>query len=218
MRKHRERVVLGLLLVALPAVAVLAVVVPASRRLAALHRRIEAAHLDTPEVPSFVPVGKEERAFLENPDAPWRTRIPVVADDAARLTEVDRVVSEVSAALAGQGLRAAEVRLLLDPIQADFSLPGAPLGTAARPGATTDRPDLQMAAWALEVSVPGSTRDLFRVLAAVSGVRALVEPGGLRWETSPPAEGPTAREARPGPRQAHRQVLVLRTFYLRPGS
>lgn len=216
MKPAGERLLLGLLLAALPLAAVLLVVRPAHRRLAALHQRIAAAHARTPEVAPFVPVGRDERAFLEDPAAPWRTRLPLVADDGARLAQVDRVVNEVRAALAARGLEAARMRLLLDPVQAEFSLPGAPTREARRPSPAQDGPDLQVAGWALEVEVPGATGDLFKALAAVPGVNALLEPGGLRWEAVP-GPAPRGRGHRQPP-PGHRQLLVLRNFYLRPGG
>lgn len=216
MRPVGERALLGLVLAAIPVLVGLLVVRPATRRLAALHRRIEAAHADTPGVTPFVPVSREERALLEDPGAPWRTRLPLVADDAARLAQVDRVINEVRAALAARKVRAAGMRLLLDPVHADFSFPDAPTRAARPPRPAADAPDLRVAGWALEVTVTGPTRDLFQALAAVPGVNALLEPGGLRWEVGPePAPGPR-RSRRPAP--DHRQALVLRNFYLKPGG
>jgi hypothetical protein len=214
MKPVRERLLLGALLGIVPALVALLVLVPGSRRLAALHRRIDAAHGQAPEVARFLPVGPEERAFLENPAAPWRTRLPLVADDAARLAHVDRVTTEWLAALAPLGLRPTGMRLLLDPVQAQFTLPDAPLQPARPPQPATDRPDLKVAEWVLEVEIPGPTRNLFRALAAVPRVNALLEPGGLRWEV-PDETAPGAGRRRS---QGHRQVLVLRSFYLRPGG
>ena len=214
MTRVGERPILGLALAAVPVLVGLLVVRPATRRLAALHRRIDAAHADTPEVAPFVPVSREERALLEDPGAPWRTRLPLVAEDSARLAQVDRVVNEVRAALTARGVRAAGMRLLLDPVQADFTLPDGPIRAARPPRPASDAPDLRVAGWALEVTVPGPTRDLFQALAAVPGVNALLEPGGFRWEADPgPAPGPHRSRH---PAADHRQVLVLRNFYLKP--
>lgn len=218
MKPIGERLLMGLLLAALPALAVALVVWPASRRLAALRQRIDAAHALAPEVAPFVPVSREERAFLTDPEAPWRTRIPLVAGDGARLAQVDRVVNEVRAALAAQGVRAAEMRLLLDPVQAEFSLPDEATREVQAPRPATDAPDLRVSGWALEVVVPGATGNLFKALAAVPGVNALLEPGGLRWEVGAPTLVRHRRGRPAETRTSHRQVLVLRNFYLKPGS
>lgn len=217
----RERLLLGALLAAVPLLVTALVVVPGTRRLAGLHRRIAEAHARTPEVVPFVPVSREERRLLEDPAAPWRTRIPLVAEDGARLAQVDRVVNEVRAALAARGLQASGMRLLMDPVQADFSLPGAPTREAQAPRPATDAPELRVAGWGLEVEVPGATGDLFRALAALPGVNALLEPGGLRWEALPDGGRGHARDHGHGHGRrtgGHRQVLVLRNFYLEPGG
>ena len=108
------------------------VIRPSPRRLEALHQRIREAN-EARDVPTFTPVGKEERAFLEDPEAPWRTRIPLVADDGARLAHANRVVSDLSAALSAGAWRWRPCARLWEPVLANFTLP-AHLAKEAPPG------------------------------------------------------------------------------------
>jgi len=219
MRNPGERLLLGLLLAAVPALVVGLVILPSTRRLEALRQRLEAAHQVAADAGPFVPVSGEERAFLEAPDAPWRSRIPWVPDDGARLVQVDRVVNELAAALSARGVRVGGMKAQLDPVQADFSQPERATREAFPRRAAADAPEHRMYGWVLEVEILGPTRELFKALAAVAAVNALLEPAGLRWSAAQAqaGEAPRKRQAR-GPNQAHRQVLLLRNYYLKPGG
>lgn len=199
----RERLFMGLVFAGLPAVLYLLVLRPSAVRIQRLHARIQAADEAFQHVPTFTPVGEEERAFLEEPDAPWRTRIPVVVDDGDRLALANRVVSELSAALKRRGVAIAGLRATWEPIKADFTLP-APLTRGPAPGRSgEDVPEDLLDGWALEVELPGATGQLFKALPALAEVNALLEPVGLRWELA-------------GSAGRHRQFLILRDFYLKP--
>jgi len=205
MKPQRERQLMAVLLLGVPAAVLWLLIFPATRRLAALHQRIGAAQARDPEVPGFVPVGRDERAFLEAPAARWRTRLAWVPDDGARLHQVDRVVGELSAALAAQGVRSAGMKAYLDPVQGDFSLPPA-LQAERPPGpGPRDLPEWRVGAWMLEVEILGRTGELFKALSAAASTPALLEPAGLRWELGPAGDG-----------AAHRQYLQLRNVYLKP--
>jgi hypothetical protein len=207
MSLFRERLLMALLLAALPVGLYGLLLRPSLRRLEALHRRIQRAQ-DGPAVQAFTPVSREERAFLEDPAAPWRSRLPQVAGDGARLAQVNRVVNEVDMALRARGVAVTAMRAALDPISADFTLPDRLAQSPAPAPAATDAPEYQVEGWVLEVEVAGTTGALFQALSAVSAVNPLLEPVGLRWEASAPAEGAT----RAGPRQ----YLLLRNLYLKP--
>ena len=204
MSPARERLILGLLVALLPFGLFWTLIRPSVRRMEALHQRIEATH-ETFPFQSFTPVGQKERALLEAPEAPWRSRIPTVADDGTRLAHVNRVVNELTTVLTTRGVRLAGMRAALDPITADFTLP-ASLAMGPAPRETgADAPELRMTGWVLEVEIAGAAGDLFKALAAVAGTSALVEPVGLRWEVP-------AAPAEPKPRQ----YLMLRNYYLQP--
>lgn len=202
---------MALLLAGIPAVIVWAVILPSVRRSAGLRRRIDAAHQVARDVRPFIPVGGEERAFLEGPGAPWRSRLPWVPDDAARLAHVDRVVNEVGAAFGAKGVRIAGMKVVMDPVRADFSLPPRAGREAFPLQAVMDSPENRVDGWVLDVEIAGSTGDLFKALSAVTAVNALLEPVGLTWEAAPAKDGDPAGAG-------HSQHLLLRTLHLKPGS
>jgi len=212
MRLGRERAFMGLLLLAAPVLVGL-VLLPSTRRLARLRQRLAAAHEDTPQVRPFAPVSARERAFLDDPQAPWRSRLPLVADDGARLVLVDRVVNEVGAALAARGVKVEGMKALLDPVEGAFRLPRQRTREAFPRQAATDAPEREVDGWVLEVEILGPTGELFKALAAIVQVNALLEPAGLRWEA-----GPARNPGAPGGSPERRQVLQLRNLYLKPGS
>ena len=201
----RERLVLAALLAGLPALGWGLLIRPALRRNQALEARIRSADRADRELRTFTPVSREERRLLEDPAAPWRSRIPRVADDGARLAQVDRVVGQLDEALRNGGVRARAMRALLDPVEADFTVPEG-LARGPRPARreAPDAPGQELRGWVLEVEIPGPPAQLFRALAAAARVEALLEPVGLRWE---PAAGPG--------RARRRQFLLLRSLYLK---
>jgi len=202
MIRPAERLLLGLVIAGLALLLVCRVLRPAARRMDALGRRIEAAG---GAIRSFIPVSAEERAVLEAPGAPWRTRIVRLEGDGARLAHMERVVRELGAALEARALRAAAFRATWDPVVADCTLPGGRLqrGPALPAPAAGDGPERQLGGWVLEVEIAGTAADLFRALAVVPAVNPLLEPVGLRWEAAADRAGP-------------RQTLLLRNVFLKP--
>jgi hypothetical protein len=198
----RERLLMLVLLAALPLGLYGLLVRPSLRRLEALHQRIREADEAFPFHP-FVPVGREERAWLEAPAAPWRERMPRLAGDRDRLAHLAWVAGEVSAAMRAGGVEAAAMRAAMDPVSADCTLPAALRAGPAPPSSGPDQPECKVRAWVLDVQVPGGTADLFKALAAVPQARPLVEPVGLRWEAGPGPAGGRVRLS-----------LLLRNFYL----
>ncbi|GEM_PF-547942 len=205
MRLAWERRIMGVLLAALPVALYGLVIRPYSLRAAELRHRIRAAHEESPEVRSFIPVGTEERAFLEAPGAPWRTRIPLLADEGERLAQVDHVVGAVTAALKAKGVKVTGMRADWNPVTARFTIPAGMEGGGGRRSRGSGGPDHKLAAWVLEVEIGGGTEDLFKALSVLPAINPLLEPVGLRWEAA--GEGPEARR---------RQVLLLRNLYLEP--
>lgn len=201
MKTSRERLLIGFVFAGLPLVLYAFVIRPSTLRLKTLHQRIREANEACRDVPTFTPVGKEERAFLEDPEARWRTRIPLVADDGARLAHANRVVSDLSAALKRRSVAVASMRAVWEPILANFTLPAHLAKEGGRGEFAWDVPELHLEGWALEVELPGSTGQLFKALGPLAEVSPLLEPVGLRWEV---AEG-----------AKHRQFLIVRNFYLR---
>jgi len=207
MSLFRERLVMGLLLAALPLGLYGLLLRPSLRRVAALQRRIRSAQ-DRPAPQAFTPVSREERAFLEDPAAPWRSRMPQVAGDGARLAQVNRVVNDVDSVLQARGVAVTAMRAALDPISADFTLPARLAQGPAAPRSGSDAPECQVEGWVLEVQLGGTTGALFQALSAVSAVNPLLEPVGLRWEAPAAAAGAA--------RAGARQYLLLRNLYLKP--
>jgi len=198
----RERVIMGLLLAALPVLLYGGLLRPSLLRQAELRRRIHAAHDEAPGVQSFTPVREEERSFLEAPRAPWRTRLALVAGDAERLDHMNRVVTGLGAALKARGVRATVLRAAWEPVTAEFTLPAELKGEIPPGLPVEDGPEHALAGWVLEVEIAGPTGELFKALSAAPDVHALLEPVGLRWQASAKDGG--------------RQCLLLRNLYLKP--
>ena len=203
----KERLVLGLLVLILPISLYFLSVRPALQRMQALHQRIAQAHAGSP-FQTFTPVGREEQAFLDAPDAPWRSRIPVLAGDGARLAHVHGVVSDLNATFKAGGVKVVGIRATWDPVEARFTLPAQLAGRAAPAPAAKDTPELKLKGWVLVVEVGGATGDLFKALALVPRVHALLEPVGLRWGQ------PAGAELQGTPSSS--QCLILRNVYLNP--
>jgi hypothetical protein len=206
MNALRERILLAALGLGIPLLGFALVLRPSFRRLDALHQRIRAAETTASPRRPYTPVGQEERAVLEDPSAPWRARIPRIVGDADRLAQVDRVVNDLGSAFKAKGVSIASVHAAWDPVTIDFTLPGGLERESPPAPSAQDAPELQLAAWVLEVEIPGPTEDLFRALAAIPDIRPIMEPVGLRWGGVPSASG------------AGRQVLLLRNYYLKPGD
>lgn len=207
MKPMTESFLLGLLVLGLPVAFYTAILRPATQRKAALRHRLQAAQGVSRDSVPFTPLSEAEQAFLKLEDAPWRTRLPLVGDDQARLAHLHRVVSELNAALKARGVPIVGLRGTWEPIAADFTLPVLLATRAAPPKPVPDAPEYRMAGWVLEVELPGTPGALFQALAAVSGVNPLLEPVGLRWgfADQPGEDG-----------LEHHQYLLLRNLYLQP--
>jgi len=196
LKASRERLLMGLMAAGVPLLVYLFLLRPSLVRMKALHARIRDAEAQATPLRAFTPVSMEERTFLEDPEASWRTRIPRIVTDGERLAHVNRVVSAVNAALKAKGVGAVAMRATWDPVKADFTLPpelkkGPPSWIPS-----PDAPEYQMSAWVLEVEIPGATEKLFKALASVPSMGPLMEPVGVRWGED-------------------HQYLLLRNYYLR---
>jgi hypothetical protein len=179
------RLLLGLLLLLSPAIFWLLIWRPANARMAISHSRIAEAQARIQELPNFAPLSPKEVAFLEDPAATWKQRIPMIRGDGDRLAHYDLVVTRVSQGFRSAGLRPGGMRSGWDPIHASFTL---------QQSLTTVPPDLPpagnlqggvLSAWVLEVQIDGPTGGLFTGLDQLKRLPPLLEPVGLRWEATP---------------------------------
>ncbi len=118
----RLRTLLILLLCLAPIAFWLLVWRPAEARMAANRARITEAEARIQELPRYTPLSAEETAFLENPSAPWRARIPQITGDRDRLAHYQRVVTSLDQTFRRGGLRIHGMRSSWDPIHASFTL------------------------------------------------------------------------------------------------
>ena len=207
MKSGMERLLLGLVLVAGPAVYYVGLLVPELGRHEALHHRIEAAAGAAGAAPAFTPLTAAERESLAAPSAPWRVRIPGVAGDSDRMAYLDAAVVNLNAALAAKGVRAASLRATWGGLEMDFTLPG---GLPRRPRAlkpVAAGPEGTLAGWVMEVEIAGGTAELFKALSALSRLDPILEPVGIRWGK---ADDPVPAGEDP----ARRQTLLVRCLYL----
>lgn len=203
----KERLVLGALIPALPIALYFLIIQPSVQRAKALNQRIAKAHSASPFQP-YTPVNREEQSFLEASPVSWRSRIPVIAGDAARLAHVHRVVSDLNAAFKAGGVKVVGIQATWDPIEAKFTLPAQLTREAAPARSVGDAPEFKVAGWVLVVEIGGATGDLFKAMALLPKVNSLLEPVGLRW-----GEAPGADAQKPA---APSQYLILRNVYLQP--
>lgn len=178
------RILLVLVLLLGPALFAWLIWLPSQRRMQAIQARIDEAQTFLRELPRYDPLSAEEAAILESPGAPWKTRIPLIRGDRDRLLHYHRVVTELDRALSGAGLRTLGMRSSWDPIRASFTLGGA-LAPAAVPGGQAEPLDGALGAWVVEVQLDGPTGGLFTALGRLREVQPLLEPVGLRWESTP---------------------------------
>lgn len=179
------RALLALILVLSPVLFWLLLWRPADGRMALNRSRIAEARARMLELPRYTALSAEESAFLEDPAAAWRQRIPLMRGDRDRLAHYHLVITKVSQAFRLGGLRLNGMRSSWDPIHASFTLDrdlglaglGLPPATSAQDGA--------LAAWALEVQIDGPTEGLFTGLDQLKHLPPLLEPVGLRWEATP---------------------------------
>lgn len=162
----------------------LAVLRPALARMDLLRRRLDEISQEMKVPPSFTPVQPGERALLEDPAAPWRRRMPVVATEQARLAHYDRVVGALQRTWRAEGTPALGLRSSWDPIHASFTLPAAVAGGPGPYSPAQDHPDLLVHGWVVEARFAGGSELLFKALGAVPRVEPLMEPVGLRWAST----------------------------------
>lgn len=193
-----ERVAFVLIFLVLPICFYAFVVRPTSATLDALNARIEAADAQIRDLPNFQPLSAEERRVLLDPAAPWRQRLPIVAGDRAKLAHYDRVVSLLQRTWGLHGVSIVGVRSSWDPIQASFTLPGTLPPPLGQPGASGPG---ELKAWVLEARIAGTADRLFIGLEHLPAVQPMLEPVGLRWESTP---------------ERRQQSLWLRNLVLEP--
>lgn len=185
----------------LPAAFILLVLLPVRKRMAADAARLEAALARSQALPMIQPLSARERALLEDPAAPWRSRIPVVAGDAQRLAHYHRVITGLQAELRNRKISLLGVRSSWNPIQGSYTLPPV-LGSQALPPAGTPGSSAgTLQAWVLEAQVDGPPAELFNTLESLPRISPLLEPVALRWEAVPPKQ---------------RQTVVLRNLVTVP--
>ena len=178
------RALLVLLLLVGPLLFAWLVWLPFRQRMKVTQARIQAAQAALQELPRYDPLSAEEVAFLEAPQAPWKARIPLIRGDEDRLHHYHRVVTALDRALATAGLRVHGMRSSWDPIRASFTLPGSLAAPTLAATASAGPLDGPLAAWVVEVQVDGTTTGLFTALERIQPVTPLLEPVGLRWEST----------------------------------
>jgi hypothetical protein len=201
MKYLRERSLMVLALIGLPALILGLGIFPVQKRAEALRARLRVTEEEYKATPRFAPLSTAERSLLQDSQAPWRTRMPLVAGDRARLAHYSRVVGELQGTLLGNGTPAVGMRSSWDPIQASFTLQGSLPEITPELGSSQDSTSLKASGWVLEAEIPGTTENLFQALGAIHKVRPLMEPVGLRWEAT---------------LEQRRQHLLLRNLVLIP--
>lgn len=178
------RAVLVLILVLSPVLFWLLLWHPADARMALNRSRIAEAQARIQELPRYTPLSPEEAAFLEDPAAAWKQRIPLIRGDRDRLAHYNLVITRVSQAFRRSGLRLNGMRSSWDPIRASFTLDRdlGLEGLGLPPAGSTQ--DGALAAWVLEVQIDGPTEGLFTGLDRLKDLPPLLEPVGLRWEAT----------------------------------
>lgn len=201
MKHLRERAFMVAILLGLPALIILFGILPTLRHSKELRLQLQTLSEEYKAIPRFAPLSKVEREALADPHAAWRSRMPVVAGDKARLGHYHRVVSDLQAALKAEGIPSRGMRSSWDPIKASFSVPTEMGADPQELSISQDAPELHVNGWVLEAEIPGSTAQLFKSLAALHRVGPLLEPVGLRWEAAS---------------DSRQQKLLLRNLVLTP--
>ncbi len=197
--RSREWAILFVVFGVLPALFVVFMLLPCFRRDAGYIERQRAADQRLAELPAVQPLNVEERKALEVPSAPWRRRIPRVANDGERLGHYHQVVTELQQTCRQSGIDLVGVRSTWDPIRGSFTLPAnLSLGLSSSREVGTQG---QLQAWVLEARVEGPTPQLFRALEGLPRIEPLLEPVGFRWEAD---------------EKGLRQFLLLRNLVLVP--
>ena len=185
MRPLRERAILGVLFVLLPAAFIGGVLLPAQRRMTALQAEQDRINQEIAELPRYSPLTDEERRLLEDPSATWRHRIPLVANDRAKVAHYYHVVTQLQQALQRGGAAPMGIRSEWDPIRGSYTLPTGLVSLAQAPPLGESSADGRLEAWVLEARFGGGVDSLFKALTSAQTPTPLLEPVGLRWESTP---------------------------------
>jgi hypothetical protein len=179
------RILLILILILSPVLFWLLIWRPADGRMAANRSRMAEAQARILELPRYAPLSPDESAFLEDPAAAWKQRLPLIRGDRDRLAHYHLVITQVSQAFRRSGLRLNGMRSSWDPIRASFTLDRdlSPVALGLPPAGTIQ--DGTLAAWVLEVQIDGPAEGLFTGLDQLKHLPPLLEPVGLRWEATP---------------------------------
>jgi hypothetical protein len=200
-RKSSEVALLVGLFMVLPAVFIFLVLMPTLNRMKEHRGRLETAQEAIRALPDVQPLSAEERKLLEDPKAEWKARIPVVSNDGERLTHYNRVVTDLQRTWKNCGVTTLSMRSTWDPIKGSFTVPES-FGSVPQ-----DFPPAYFSgqgtpsAWVIEARLAGKNAPLFTAMEALSKLNPLLEPVGIRWESSP--EGP-------------KEMLILRNIILSP--
>ena len=196
-----ERLLLATLFLVLPVLFLVFVLLPSRTRMEARKQRQAAITERLKLLPTIQPLSLKERALLEDPQAPYKTRIPLLRSDSERLGHYHSVVSDLQIAWKRDGVALLSLRANWDGFKGSYSLPGE-LGNPRLGLPVTDTaPTGQLQAWGLDARVGGNPDQLFQALEALGGIDPLLEPVGLRWESVP---------------DRTRQSLLLRNLILAP--
>jgi len=202
MKKNSRTQEWGLLMVMfgiLPGLFIAFFLLPSLKRDNEYLERQRAANQRIQELIAVQPLNAEERKVLEDPEAPWKQRIPLITSDAHRLGHYHQVVTELQQTCQTAGIHLVGIRSTWDPIQGSFTLPAI---LPAGPSLPTEGGiQGQLKGWVLEARVDGPTTQLFRAINGIPRINPLLEPVGLRWE---------------GDEKGLRQYLILRNLVLAP--
>ena len=199
--RTRERLLLVALFGLLPLIFTFAILLPSRRRMEARNARMAAISQRLAALPAIQPLSPQERQLLADPRAPWRGRIPLLKGDADRFAHYYWVVRGLQAEWKQAGVPLLGVRSSWGALTGSYSLPGElgdpDLGLAPKTTASAG----QVQAWVLDATVGGKPDQLVQGLAALGRVEPLLEPVGLRWQSTP---------------ERTRQSLLLRNLILAP--
>lgn len=184
-RNLKERLVQAGIVIVVPILFGVLVARPALQRIEGHKQRFNAASSELASLPPFNPVTPGEREVLNEPAASWRKRLPVLANEQARLAHYHRVVSDLQRGWRAAGVPVVGLRSSWDPIRASFTLPGSVEAPEAQTPLLQDNPELKIRGWVVEARFASPTDVLFHALARVPQMEPLLEPVGLRWTAAP---------------------------------
>lgn len=182
-QRAREWVLLSLIFVLAPLVFLVALVLPTWKNIKGYKARQAAAEEQIRALAPVQPLTAEERVLLADPQAAWRLRTPYLADDSARLWHYYQTITELQGVWRSAGISMASLRSSFEPVQGSFTLPAQLQTLPGRPSPDLGQGKLQ--AWVLEAAVSGSSDELFQAMKVLPNVGPMLEPVGLRWQTTP---------------------------------